>query len=163
MRLNHAAVSGLALAPLLLCLSSMPLYGAEPLELKKGWQQPGANTERQGTTPQAPPGELQIKENWRQPGTNTEGRPAQTNPGGLQLKKNWRGSGEVAESNTGNLKLKSDWKKPSTEHGNVPTPSSNELKLKNNWKQADTGIVRQNHAPQPPSGLQLKEDWKNSK
>ena len=149
MRLNHAVASSLTLMLLLLGLTSMPLYGAEPLELKKDWQQPGANTERQGTTPQPPPGELQLKKNWRQPDMNAEGRQPQTGPSSLRLKENWRGSGDISESNTDKLKLKSDWKTPSTNYGNAPSTDAGQLKLKSDWK--------------TPGPLQLKEDWKNSK
>jgi hypothetical protein len=138
MRLNHAAASGLALALLLLCLSSIPLYGAEPLELKKEWQQPGTKTERQGKTPQVPPGELQLKEHWR-------------------------GSGNVPKSNTDELKLKSDWQKPASGYHKAPTTNSGELKLKSDWKRTDAGVPRQDSTPNPQRGLQLKGECKNSK
>jgi hypothetical protein len=100
----------------------MPLYGAEPLELKKEWQQPGTKTERQGKTPQVPPGELQLKEHWR-------------------------GSGNVPKSNTDELKLKMTGKNQQvvTAMPQPPTPANSNSKVTGKNQPAATP------RPQPPT------------
>ncbi len=139
MRLKRMAAGRSALALLLMCLFAMPLYGADRLQLKKDWQQPGAKTQGEVRTPQA-------------------------DSGGLKLKKDWQKSGNAPKPNTDGLKLKSDWKKPSGERGSAPAVSSGGLKLKKDWQKPGTGAAGLEQAPLSKSGgLQLKGDWKKSK